>query len=67
MPTKARPFSAVDFATAVVGQEFEQHRQAMRRVRVAAQRAMNANRDFERGRVDATAKISMGLAQRRAV
>lgn len=62
LPATSRPFKAVDFATSIVGEEFQATRKAIERVRLAVQRAVNANRDFERGRVDATAKISMGLA-----
>jgi hypothetical protein len=63
-PTNSRPFDAAEFAMQLVGPEFDATRKAIARVRVAAQRALNANRDFEQGRVDATAKIGMGLAQR---
>jgi hypothetical protein len=64
MPTKSRPFDAAEFATAMVGTEFEATRKAIQRIRIASQRALNANRDFERGRIDAMAKIGIGLAQR---
>ena len=64
LPTTSRPFKAVEFATDIVGEEFQQTKKAIERIRLAVQRAVNANRDFERGRVDATAKISMGLARR---
>lgn len=64
LPAKNRLFKAVEFATTLVGEEFEQAKRAITRTRVAMQRAVNANRDFERGQVDATAKISMGLARR---
>ncbi len=65
MSTKTRPFDAADFAMKLVGDEFDATRKAIATIRVATQRALNANRDFERGSVDATAKIGMGLAQRR--
>lgn len=64
LPSKSRPFKAVEFAASLVGEEFEQAKRAITRTRIATQRAVNANRDFERGRVDARAKISMGLARR---
>jgi hypothetical protein len=64
LPATSRPFKAADFATSIVGEEFQGTRKALERIRVAVQRAVNANRDFERGRIDATAKISMGLATR---
>jgi len=64
LPATSRPFKAVDFATSIVGEEFEETKKALERIRLAVQRAVNANRDFERGRVDAVAKISMGLATR---
>ena len=64
LPAKSRPFNATEFALDLVGKEFTQIKNAIERIRVAAQRAVNANRDFERGRIDATAKITMGLARR---
>ncbi len=64
LPSKNRPFKAVEFAMAIVGEEFELTKKAIGRIRVATQRAVNVNRDFERGRVNTTAKISMGLARR---
>jgi len=63
LPTTSRPFKAAEFATSIVGEEFQATKKALERIRVAVQRAVNANRDFERGRIDATAKISMGLAR----
>lgn len=64
LPAKNRLFKAMEFAASLVGEEFEQAKRSITRTRVAMQRAVNANRDFERGQVDATAKISMGLARR---
>ncbi len=64
LSTESRPFKAMDFARTLVGDEFDKTRQAIERIRVATQRALNANRDFETGRIDATARISMGLARR---
>jgi hypothetical protein len=64
LPTTSRPFKAADFAMSIVGVEFQETKKAIERIRLAAQRAVNANRDFENGRVNATAKISMGLARR---
>ena len=65
LPRDERPFKATAFAERMVGDEFNNIRKGLERIRVATQRAINANRAFESGRVDATAKISMGLAQRR--
>jgi hypothetical protein len=65
LPRDERPFKAVEFAEAMVGDEFNNVRRGIDRINVAVQRALNANRAFERGRIDATARISMGLAQRR--
>jgi len=64
LPATSRPFKATEFAMSIVGEDFQATRKAIERIRIAAQRAVNANRDFERGRIDATAKISMGLATR---
>ena len=66
MPRDRRPFKAVEFATRILGDEFVETRKAIKCVQVAAQRALNANRDFESGQVDSVAKISMGLARRNA-
>lgn len=64
LPTKSRPFKATEFASSIVGEEFELTKKAIERIRVAAQRAVNANRDFERGKENIAAKISVGLARR---
>jgi hypothetical protein len=64
LPATSRPFKATEFATSIIGEDFQATRKAIERIRQAAQRAVNANRDFERGRTDAVAKISMGLARR---
>lgn len=65
LPRDQRPFAAADFANRVLGEEFTRTRQAIERVRLAVQSAVNANRAFERGRVDSLAKIDIGLARRR--
>ncbi len=64
LPAKSRPFKAAEFAVGIVGEEFELTKKAIERIRIAAQRAVNANRDFERGRVNTTVRISVGLASR---
>jgi len=64
LPATSRPFKATEFAMSLVGEDFQATRKAIERIRQAAQRAVNANRDFESGRTDAVAKISMGLARR---
>lgn len=66
LPAGQRPLRAADFAEQVVGDELKQVRDALRKVRTAAQHAINVNRDFERNRVDATAKIALGLARRQS-
>jgi hypothetical protein len=65
MPTKSRPLNTREFAEKLVGEEFERLQSAFRRTRLAAQRAINANRDFERGQVRGVSKIALGLAARR--
>ena len=64
LPRDERPFKAVEFAQSMVGDEFDATRKAFERIKAATQSAINANRSFERGRVDSTSKISMGLAKR---
>lgn len=64
LPREQRPMMAVDFATKVVGEEYKQTRDALRRIRLATQTAINVNRAFERGRSDPTSKIALGLAKR---
>ncbi len=64
LPREQRPMVAVEFANKVVGEEYKQTRDAMRRIRLATQSAINVNRDFERGRPDPTSKIALGLAKR---
>ena len=48
----------------VVGEEFEGNARAIKRIRLAMQRAINANRAFVTGRTSAVSKISMALAER---
>jgi len=62
LPTKSRPFKATEFATSIVGEEFEQISKAIKRIRLATQRAVNADRGFKHGRTGSAAKISVGLA-----
>ena len=66
LPRNERPFKAAEFAQSMVGDEFDATRKAFERIKSAVQRAVNANRDFERGRMDATSRISVGLAKRSA-
>ena len=63
LPSTNRPIKAVDFADKIVGEEFKQVRVALKRTRNAVQQAINVNRDFERGKVDSTAKIALALAR----
>ena len=65
LPTKQRPIKATEYANSLLGDEFREIETAFKRIHLATQRAINANREFERGHVDPTAKISMGLAARK--
>ena len=63
LPTDKRPIKAVEFADKMVGKDFREVRDALSRTRNAVQHAVNVNRDFERGKVDPTAKIALALAR----
>lgn len=61
---KQRPLRAANFANEVLGEEFREIDRAFKRIRVAAQHAINVNREFETGRSNSRAKIELGLARR---
>ena len=51
MPARSRPFSAQDLADKLVGEETRQVQDAITAVKLAAQRAINKNREWEAGKV----------------
>lgn len=61
MPARSRPVSAADLAERLVGEETRAVQDGIARVREAVQRAIVANRDFERGRPSPLDKIRLGL------
>lgn len=61
MPPRSRPFSAQDLAERLVGEETRAVQSAIERIRFTVQRAIVANRDFERGRSSPLDKVRLGL------
>ncbi|MEM6824438.1 MAG: hypothetical protein AAF566_04945 [Pseudomonadota bacterium] len=61
MPPRSRPVSAQDLAERLVGEETRAVQDGIARVRETVQRAIVANRDFERGRSSPLDKIRLGL------
>lgn len=61
MPRRDRPFSPADLADRLVGEETRAVQAAVETIRVAAQRAIVANREFERGRVNPLDRVKVAL------
>jgi len=61
MPARSRPFSAQDLADKLVGAETRQVQDAITAVKLAAQRAINRNREWEAGKVRPLARVKMAL------
>ncbi|NWH07338.1 MAG: hypothetical protein HXY22_01590 [Alphaproteobacteria bacterium] len=61
MPARDRPFSAQELAQRLVGEEAAEVTRTIERVRATVQRAIVANRDFERGRASALDKVKVAL------
>lgn len=61
MPARSRPFSAQDLADKLVGAETRQVQDAITAVKLAAQRAINRNREWEAGKVRPLDRVKMAL------
>ena len=61
MPARSRPFSAQDLADKLVGAETRQVQDAITAVKLAAQRAINKNREWEAGKVRPLDRVKMAL------
>ena len=59
MPARSRPFSAQDLADKLVGAETRQVQDAITAVKLAAQRAINRNREWEAGKVRPLDRVKM--------
>lgn len=63
-PRDRRPFPPADFAERVIGPIWKQVNTKLKSVKVAFQTAINANREFVRGRADPLSNLSNALAKR---
>ncbi len=61
MPARSRPFSAQDLADKLVGEETRQVQAAITAVKLAAQRAINRNREYESGKVRPLDRVKLAL------
>lgn len=65
MPARSRPFSAQELADKLCGEETRAILASVEAVRTANQRALNANRGFERGRADPVAAVKLALRNKK--
>lgn len=65
MPARSRPFSAQELADKLCGEETRAILASVEAVRTANQRALNANRGFERGRADPLAAVKLALRNKK--
>jgi len=61
MPARSRPFSAQDLADKLVGAETRQVQDAITAVKLAAQRTINKNREWEAGKVRPLDRVKLAL------
>lgn len=64
LPRRDRPISSAQLAAALVGEETRAVQAAVARIKTTVQRAIVANRDFERGRASALDKVKLALKQK---
>lgn len=64
MPARERPFSSADLAERLVGEETRALQGAIRSIRIAAQQAINANREFMAGRARPMDRIKLAMEAR---
>jgi len=63
-PRDRRPFPAAEFAERIVGPVWQRVNTKLKGVQVAFQTAINANREFVRGRADPLSNLSNALARK---
>lgn len=61
LPRRDRAISSAELAEALVGEETRAVQSAIAAIKTAAQRAINANREFEAGRVRPVARVKLAL------
>jgi len=61
MPARSRPFSAQDLADRLVGEEMRKGQDAIAAVKLAAQRAIVRNREWEAGKVRPLDRVKLAL------
>jgi hypothetical protein len=61
LPRRDRPVSSAELAAALVGEETVAVQQAIAAIKNAAQRALNANREFEAGKVRPVDRVKLAL------
>ena len=64
LPRRDRPISSAQLAAALVGDETRAVQAAVAGIKATVQRAIVANRDFERGRASALDKVKLALQQK---
>lgn len=66
MPRRDRPLSTAELAERLVGEETRAVQGAITRIKLAAQAALNTNREFEAGRRDPLARVRLALDRKEA-
>ncbi|MES2846134.1 MAG: hypothetical protein V4747_13980 [Pseudomonadota bacterium] len=67
MPARSRPFSAQALADKLVGEETRRVQSAIMSVRLAAQRAINRNREWESGKARTLDRLKLARNQKGAI
>jgi hypothetical protein len=66
MPRRERPISSAELADRLVGEETRAVQDAVTRIKLAAQQAINLNREFTAGRVRPLDRVKLALNKREA-
>ncbi|MBD3785754.1 MAG: hypothetical protein IE922_02120 [Sphingomonadales bacterium] len=66
MPRRERPISTAELAERLVGEETRQVQDAITRIKLAAQSAININREFTAGKVRPLDRVKLALNKKDA-
>ena len=66
MPARSRPISTAELAERLVGEETRAVQEAVTRVKLATQEALNRNRQFQTGRGDPLSRVKQALDKKEA-
>lgn len=66
LPARSRPISTAELADRLVGEETRAVQEAVTRVKLATQEALNRNRQFQTGRGDPLSRVKQALDKKEA-